>query len=89
MKTISFQPGSNIFVAAMEVQNGEKFNGLTVVIREVWRSIENGNGSEPGWIEYVLGPVDACQYKSIKISARLKHICSRHGGSIVEKNSMA
>ena len=32
MKTISFQPGSNIFVAAMEVQNGEEFNGLTVII---------------------------------------------------------
>ena len=32
MKTIRFQPGSNIFVAAMEVQNGEKFNGLAVVI---------------------------------------------------------
>ena len=32
MKTIRFQPGSNIFVAAMEVQNGEKFNDLTVVI---------------------------------------------------------
>ena len=32
MKTIRFQPGSNIFIAAMEVQNGEEFNGLTVVI---------------------------------------------------------
>ena len=32
MKTIRFQPGSNIFVAAMEIQKGEKFNGLTVVI---------------------------------------------------------
>ena len=32
MKLFRLQPGSNIFVAAMEVQNGEEFNGLTVVI---------------------------------------------------------
>ena len=56
MKTISFQLGSNLFVAAMEVQNGEKFNGLTVVMRDVWRSIENGNGSEPGWIKLFWVP---------------------------------
>ena len=32
MKLIRLQPGSNIYVAAMEVQNGEEFNVLTMII---------------------------------------------------------
>ena len=80
MKSIRFQPGSNIFVAAMEVQNGEEFNGLTVVIGIFVRSIENGNGSEPGWIELFWVPWRLVNEIN-QVSARLKHICSRHGGS--------
>ena len=80
MKSIRFQPGSKIFVAAREVQNGEEFNGLTVVIGDVWRSIENGNGSEPGWIE-LFWVFWRFVNEINQVSARLKHICSRHGGS--------
>ena len=48
--------------------------------RDVWRSIENGNGSEPGCIElfWVLWRL---VNENSQVSARLKHICSRHGGS--------
>ena len=58
METIRIPPGSNIYVAAMEIWDGEGFIVWLTENREVWRLIENGNGSEPGWIEIILCPLD-------------------------------